>query len=178
MSVAATADGASAASYDRVDRRLRIAIGVLCLIGIGVAGYLTYTHYAKIKVICGSNGGCETVQSSVYSKLDGVPVAVLGLAGYIGILFSLAIRNEIGRIAGFGIALVGFLFSMYLTYREAFTIHAYCYWCLSSAALMTLLTILTATRVLRVESEAPPPEKKAMPRAERRRIERRQAARR
>jgi uncharacterized membrane protein len=160
----------------RLDSRLRIAILVLSLIGIGVAGYLTYTHYAKIKVICGSNGGCETVQSSVYSKLDGVPVAVLGLAGYIGILFSLAIRSELGRAAGFGIALVGFLFSMYLTYREAFTIHAYCYWCLSSALLMTLLVVLTGIRFLRVDTTPKPP--KTVPRAERRRLERRQAARR
>jgi uncharacterized membrane protein len=160
----------------RLDRRLRIAILVLALIGIGVAGYLTYTHYAKIKVICGSNGGCETVQSSVYSKLAGVPVAVLGLAGYIGILFSLMIRSELGRAAGFGIALIGFLFSMYLTYREAFTIHAYCYWCLSSALLMTLLVVLTGIRFLRVD--APPKPPKTVPRAERRRVERRQAARR
>jgi len=173
--VAVAANGAPARA-GTVDRRLRIAIGVLCLIGIGVAGYLTYTHYAKIKVICGANGGCETVQSSVYSKLDGVPVAVLGLAGYIGILFSLALRNELGRVAGFGIALVGFLFSMYLTYREAFTIHAYCYWCLSSATLMTLLVILTATRVLRAEPIERTP--KMIPRAERRRAERRAAARR
>jgi uncharacterized membrane protein len=178
MSAVATNGGAPRTG--KLDGRLRIVIGVLCLIGIGVATYLTYTHYAKIKVICGSNGGCETVQSSVYSKLDGVPVAVLGLAGYIGILLSLGIRDELGRAAGFGIALVGFLFSMYLTYREAFTIHAYCYWCLSSALLMTLLVILTAIRLLKADPLAPPPppRTKTVPRAERRRIERRQAARR
>jgi uncharacterized membrane protein len=179
---AAGGNGASAAvsasAYASVDRRLRIAIGVLCLIGIGVAGYLTYTHYAGLKVLCLSSGGCETVQSSVYSKLDGVPVAVLGLAGYIGILFTLAIRGEIGRAAGFGLALVGFLFSLYLTYRELFTIKAICQWCVSSAVIMTILTILTAIRVLRVESDTPLPPAKTVPRAERRRIERRQAARR
>jgi uncharacterized membrane protein len=177
---AAVGNGVPASSYTTVDRRLRIAILVLCLIGIGVAGYLTYTHYAGIKVACLSSGGCETVQSSVYSKLGGIPVAVLGLAGYIGILITLAIRNDLGRVAGFGIALVGFLFSMYLTYRELFTIKAICQWCVSSAVLMTVLTILTAVRVLRVESGPPPPPrpKKTVPRAERRRIERRQAARR
>jgi len=165
---------------DTVDRRLRIAIGVLCLIGIGVAGYLTYTHYEGIKVLCLSSGGCETVQSSVYSKLAGVPVAVLGLAGYIGILFTLAIRNDLGRIAGFGIALIGFLFSLYLTYREIFTIKAICQWCVSSAVLMTILTILTAIRALRDETAPVAPRRvKTVPRAERRRIERRkQAARR
>jgi uncharacterized membrane protein len=164
---------------DVVDRRLLIAIGVLCVIGIGVAGYLTYTHYEGIKVLCLSSGGCETVQASVYSKLAGVPVAVLGLAGYIGILCTLAIRNDLGRIAGFGIALIGFLFSLYLTYREIFTIKAICQWCVSSAVLMTILTILTAIRALRVESAPAAPRKvKTVPRAERRRIERKQAARR
>jgi len=162
-----------------VDRRLRIAIGVLCLIGIGVSSYLTYTHYAGLKVLCLSSGGCETVQSSVYSKLDGIPVAVLGLAGYVGILLSLALRNELGRAAGFGLALVGFLFSMYLTYRELFTIKAICQWCVSSAVIMTLLTIITAIRVLRVEPDpVAAPAANPVPRAERRRIERRQAARR
>ena len=174
----ATAVGNGVPVRDVVDRRLRIAIGVLCLIGIGVAGYLTYTHYAGIHVLCLSSGGCETVQSSVYSKLAGMPVAVLGLAGYIGILLSLAIRNDFGRMAGFGTALIGFLFSMYLTYRELFTIKAICQWCVSSAVLMTVLTILTAIRVLRVESGEPLPPAKTIPRAERRRIERRQAARR
>jgi uncharacterized membrane protein len=160
-----------------VDGRLRIVIGVMCLIGIGIGTYLTYVHYAGLKVLCLSSGGCETVQSSRYAKLDGVPVAVLGLAGYIGILFTLFVRGELGRAAGFGLALVGFLFSMYLTYRELFTIKAICQWCVASAVLMTLLVILTAIRVLR--AEAPPATApKTVPRAERRRIERRQAARR
>jgi uncharacterized membrane protein len=177
--VTAASAGNGVPVRDVVDRRLLIAIAVLSLIGICVAGYLTYTHYEGLNVVCLSSGGCETVQKSVYSKLAGVPVAVLGLAGYSGILFSLAIRNELGRVAGFGIALIGFLFSMYLTYREIFTIKAICQWCVSSAVLMTILTILTAIRVLRVESDpvAPRPVK-TVPRAERRRIERKQAARR
>jgi uncharacterized membrane protein len=133
------------------DRRLRIAIGVLCLIGIGIAGYLTYVHYAGLKVVCLSGGGCETVQSSRYSKLDGIPVALLGLLGYITILASLALRGDTGRSAGFGVALIGFLFSMYLTYRELFTIKAICQWCVASAVLMTILVALTAIRVLRDE---------------------------
>jgi uncharacterized membrane protein len=89
------------------------------------------------------------------------------------------VRGELGRAAGFGLALVGFLFSMYLTYRELFTIKAICQWCVGSAVLMTLLAIITAIRVLRVET-APvaAPAKKTVPRAERRRLERRQAARR
>jgi uncharacterized membrane protein len=136
---------------DTTDRRLRIAILVLSLIGIGVAGYLTYVHYEGLKVLCLSSGGCETVQASKYAKLDGVPVALLGLLGYIGILGSLLVRGDLGRVAGFGIALIGFGFSMYLTYRELFTIKAICQWCVSSAVLMTALLILTLIRVLRAD---------------------------
>lgn len=133
-----------------IDRRLKIAIVILCILGIGDAGYLTYVHYEGLKVVCLSGGGgCETVQASKYAKLDGVPVALLGLIGYIGIVGSLLVRGDLGRVAGFGIALTGFGFSMYLTYRELFTIKAICQWCVSSAVLMTVLLILTLIRVLR-----------------------------
>lgn len=137
------------------DQRLRIAIGVIALIGLGIAGYLTYVHYEGLKVLCLSSGGCETVQSSRYAKLDGVPVPVLGLIGYVAILGSLAIRGDAGRTAGFGLALIGFLFSAYLTYRELFTIKAICQWCVGSAVVMTLLVVLTAVRVLRADPAAP-----------------------
>ena len=141
------------ASARAVERRLRVAIGALCLIGIGIGGYLTFVHYADLRVLCVSGGGCETVQSSRYAQLAGVPVAALGLAGYIAILLSVATRRDIGRLAGFGLALVGCLFSAYLTYREIFTIKAICQWCLASALLMTLLAILTTIRVVRVEPQ-------------------------
>jgi uncharacterized membrane protein len=137
------------------DRKLRIAIGLICLLGIGIAGYLTYVHYAGIKVAClAGGGGCETVQASRYSKLDGVPVSVLGLVGYVSILGSLAVRGELGRFAAFGIALIGFGFSAYLTYREVFTIKAICQWCVASAVLMTALAILTSVRALREDPGA------------------------
>ena len=133
-----------------IDRRLKIAIIILCLLGIGDAGYLTYVHYEGLKVVCLSGGGgCETVQASRYAEIGGLPVAVLGLVGYFAILGSLLVPGELGRAGGFAIALVGFCFSMYLTYRELFTIHAICQWCVASATLMTLLTLLTLVRFLR-----------------------------
>jgi len=135
--------------------RLRIAIGVLALIGLGIAGYLTYVHYTGIKVACLSSGGCETVQGSTYAKLGGLPVPVLGLIGYAAILTSLAVRGELGRVGGFALALCGFLFSAYLTYRELFTIKAICQWCVGSAVDMTLLLILTSLRALRAPPSAP-----------------------
>ena len=78
-------------------------IGVLAVIGLGIAGYLTYVHYAGIHVLCAASGGCETVQTSSYAKLAGIPVPVLGLLGYFGILVSLLIPGDPGRLATAGV---------------------------------------------------------------------------
>jgi uncharacterized membrane protein len=132
-------------------RTLRITMIVLTAIGLGVAAYLTYIHYAGIKPLCGRNGGgCEIVQTSEYSKLVGVPVALIGLIGYIAILGSLlAPENETTRFATVAFTVVGFGFSAYLTYRELFSIHHICEWCVSSAVIMTILMCLAVWRFLR-----------------------------
>jgi uncharacterized membrane protein len=130
------------------DRRLRLAAVVLALIGLGVAAYLTYVHYEDIRPVCGLGGDCVKVQTSEWSKLAGIPVAVLGLIGYAVILVSLFVPGEEALIAGALTSLVGFGFSAYLTYREVFTIEAICQWCVASAIIMTLLAIITTTRLL------------------------------
>ena len=85
---------------------------------------------------------CIKVQTSEWSKLDGVPVALLGLIGYVGILASLLLPDrEETRLATLGLTLVGFGFSGYLTYRELFSIHAVCEWCASSAVILTILFV-------------------------------------
>ncbi len=71
--------------------RLRAGIALAALVGLGIAAYLTYVHYAGLHPLCLASGGCEKVQSSRYAKLGGIPVATLGLAGYAGILGSLAL---------------------------------------------------------------------------------------
>jgi len=133
---------------------LLIAIVIVALIGLGDAIYLTYEHYTGLKslpCVGGQYGhsSCLTVQRSAYSMIAGVPVALLGLIGYVALFASLAIRGEMGRALGFMVALIGFGFSAYLTYRELFTIHAICEWCVGSAVCMTILVVLTAIRFLR-----------------------------
>jgi uncharacterized membrane protein len=130
------------------ERRLRYVAIVLALIGLGVASYLTYVHYEDIRPVCGLGGDCVKVQTSEWSKLAGIPVAVLGLIGYAVILVSLFVPGEEALIAGALTSLVGFGFSAYLTYREVFTIEAICQWCVASAIIMTLLAIITTTRLL------------------------------
>jgi uncharacterized membrane protein len=130
------------------DRRLRLAALVLAVVGLGVAAYLTYIHYEGIKPVCGLGGNCEKVQTSEWSKLAGVPVALLGLLGYAGILVALVVDNESARMAAALLALAGFGFSAYLTYRELFSIDAICPWCVASAVIMTLLAIVTTARLM------------------------------
>ena len=125
-------------------RRVMIA---LCLVGLGVAIYLTYVHYSGIQPVCTAGGSCIKVQTSQWSRLAGVPVALIGLIGYIAIMASLlAPDREETRLATLGLTLIGFGFSAYLTYRELFSIHAVCEWCASSAVILTLLVIGAATR--------------------------------
>jgi len=131
-------------------RALRIAMVVLATVGLGVASYLTYVHYAGIKPTCTAGESCTKVQTSEWSKLAGVPVALIGLLGYVAILGSLVVpANETTRLATMAFTLVGFGFSAYLTYRELFSIHAICEWCVSSAVIMTILVCLAVWRFLR-----------------------------
>ena len=138
----------------RMLRRVMIAIAVL---GFAVTTYLTVVHYAGITVICSSKGNpCEQVQTSVYSKVLGIPVALLGLIGYVGILAALLARDtELSRISALALTLFGFGFSAYLTYREVFTLKAICEWCVSSAIMLTLLFILAAWRYIAGPSQPP-----------------------
>jgi uncharacterized membrane protein len=80
------------------DDVLRRLAGGLALLGIGVAGYLTYLHYAGLTPVCGISHGCEAVQTSRYASLLRVPVALLGLLVYTVILFSRGRREQSSRL--------------------------------------------------------------------------------
>jgi uncharacterized membrane protein len=135
--------------------RPSLAASILTLIGLGVAGYLTYIHYEGIAPVC-STGGCERVQASSYAEIGAVPVALLGLIGYVAIGISLWIKGDVGRALTFLLALIGFGFSAYLTYLELFVIDAICQWCVASAVLMTALLITSILRLLRLEAPDQP----------------------
>ncbi len=138
----------------------RVALGIV-VVGIAVAGYLTWVHYAGLETVCvGGGGGCERVQSSDYAELAGIPVALLGLIGYLSIGATLLLRSELAQMTGALLALVGFGFSLYLTYLELFVIDAICQWCVASAVLMSLLAIVLTTRLLRVGE---PPRSRSQP---------------
>ena len=81
------------------DRTLRLLMAALALVGAGISAYLTVARLTGAAIVCGT-GGCEAVQSSPYAELLGIPVSILGLAGYLLILASTTGRGELGLMAG------------------------------------------------------------------------------
>ncbi len=130
------------------DRALRLAAGLVALAGVGVAGYLTWAHFADSTVLCVAGGGCETVQESEYAEIAGIPVAVLGLGAYATIL-ALVLWDSVGaRVAAASLAFLGVLFSLYLLVLQLFVIEAVCIWCMANDVVIApALAVLTALRL-------------------------------
>jgi uncharacterized membrane protein len=127
-------------------------VPALALVGLAIAAYLTYIETTLSEAVCPVVGDCNAVQQSEYARLLGVPVAALGLLGYLAVLAAWAVgdrgpsdRRDMARAGLFAVTVVGVLFSAYLTFLEPFVIGATCTWCLSSAVIMTALMLLTAT---------------------------------
>jgi uncharacterized membrane protein len=132
------------------DARLRTTAVALALAGAAISAYLTWIHYAEVEPLCTGISDCVRVQTSEYAKLAGIPVAVIGLVGYLAVFASLAARGANGRLLTAFLALVGAGFSVYLTYVELAVIHAVCQWCIASALVMILLAGVTVARLLRM----------------------------
>jgi uncharacterized membrane protein len=120
------------------------AIAGLALLGLAISAYLTWVHYAGIEPVCTGISDCERVQSSDYAELIGIPVAVLGLAGYSTILASLWTRVEVTAL----LAYLAVAFSAYLTWAEVFKIDAICQWCVASALITVAIAVLATLRAL------------------------------
>jgi uncharacterized membrane protein len=133
----------------RLHAKPRVVLLALAVLGGLISAYLTWTHFAGLTPICtGSGEGCQTVQSSRYASISGIPVALLGLIAYGGLILSTVLWRETGIYLGFLISLVGTLFSAYLTYLEIFVIGALCQWCLASAAIMVAALVCATLAAL------------------------------
>jgi uncharacterized membrane protein len=133
---------------------------VVSIVGLGVAAYLTYEHFtAGTTLACPNTGvvNCAKVTSSEYSKIFGIPVALLGLGFFAGMtVLSLPPMWRTSspwpsrlRLAG---VLVGVVFVCYLIWAELFQINAICLWC----TVVHGLTLVLFALVLIREALAPP----------------------
>lgn len=133
---------------------------IIAAIGLVDSAYLIWIKIANSEVYCLQGvGDCLTVNSSKYSQVFGIPIAVFGVLGYLLILFVFTQENRIPFLRSnaiiilFGFTLTGFLYSIYLTYLELFVIRAICPFCILSAISMTFLFVLNIVRLVKSQAE-------------------------
>jgi vitamin-K-epoxide reductase (warfarin-sensitive) len=129
--------------------RLLIAVAILAMCGIVVSSVALRHHYAtSATTYCdiGENFSCDIVNRSIYSTVLGVPDALIGILGYAGLLcLATFYRSKTEMPAILLIAsLAGLGFALYLTYIEAFVLATWCILCLSSLAVIFLITVLAS----------------------------------
>jgi uncharacterized membrane protein len=125
--------------------KLPIAAAIVALVGLTDAVYLTIHHYTAEAVPCGLEFDCGTVLSSAYSEYGGIPLAAFGAVAYF-VAFSLALFTAFGnhglwKVYGVQATLMA-LASGYFIYVQYALIHAWCQYCLVSAATSFTLFLL------------------------------------
>lgn len=136
------------------------ALAALAMAGMGVAAYLTYSHYADQPIMCAGLSGCDAVENSEYSTLVDIPVGLLGtlfcaglLALVLGRVVRLPLAEEWAPLAAFSMTLTGVAFAAYLTYIELFVVEDICIWCTTFAAIVTVAWLITLVDVLAPTNE-------------------------
>src|SRR6266568_7475315 len=129
--------------------RHRQAIALLSLVGFLISLYLWLHAIGVIGELKCGTGSCEVVQASPYARVAGVPVAFFGVVGYValfvmalvGLQSSFLSKRSVSVLLA-ALATGGVLFTAYLTYLEAFVIHAWCRWCLGSAGVIVVTWVV------------------------------------
>lgn len=138
------------------EKTLKIASIILGIIGLADSIYLGMLKIGSDGIIC--LGGCDIVNSSKYSEIFGIPIAVFGAITYIIIIGLLVFKNknnylkENSTMMIFVLSLIGVIYSAYLTYLEIYVIHAICPYCVISAVVLVVLLVITIIR-LKIEFE-------------------------
>jgi len=138
-----------------MDNRLKHVAIALSILGLLVAIYMTIFKLTNNEKMCIGSGGCTIVNSSGYSEIRGIPVAVVGVLGYLSILAVFYLERKPGffqtngTMIQFTITLTGFLFTVWLVFVEVALIKAYCPFCITSQVAMTIIFILTVIRVIK-----------------------------
>ncbi len=125
--------------------KLLISLSVLALLGIIDSVYLTIKYYEG-SISCSIISGCQEVLVSRYSAIYGIPISIMGIVFYLGLLIMVGFylfhkKSWILKILNL-LASLGFIFSLYLTYLENFVIRSLCQYCLLSALISTIIFII------------------------------------
>ncbi len=117
-------------------------MALIALCGLADATYLTVMHLSGDDAVCGSSAGCSAVLGSAYASVGGIPTAAFGAVAYF-VVFSAAICRAFGYAWAGKVLVISisgmFLVTLGLLYLQAFVLHAFCPFCLFSAALTFLL---------------------------------------
>lgn len=121
-------------------------LAALAVAGFGDATYLTVEHFANAIPPCTIHG-CITVLTSGYSTMLGIPVALLGVLYYFALLVIYLLYFEAKDIRAlnfaFHFSVLGFICDLWFIFAQAFIIHAWCQYCLLSAAISTAIFVLS-----------------------------------
>ncbi len=138
-----------------MDKRLSRLALALTIIGLLVSIYMTIFKITSNDKMCIGSKDCSVVNASIYSEVNGIPVAVIGVAGYLALLAVQWLERkpgffqENGSMIFFALSVTGFLFTLYLIYVEIVLIKAYCPFCITSQVTMTLIFILSVIRLIK-----------------------------
>lgn len=127
----------------------------LAIVGLLVSIYMTIYKITSNDSMCLGSGACSTVNASLYSEVNGIPVAVIGILGYLAILTIHFFENrnrffkQNSTLMIFGLSLTGFLFTVWLIYVEIAFLKALCPFCVTSQAVMTLIFIIAVIRLIK-----------------------------
>jgi uncharacterized membrane protein len=140
---------------------IKKAIIIVAILGMLDAIYLTIIKFTDNKALCIQGiGDCWSVNNSRYSEWNGIPISLFGILAYMSIIVILTSQNKFkfftnfGSIFVFGIALSGFLFSIYLTYLQFAVIKAVCPFCIISAITMMTVFILSLINLTKEQRES------------------------
>lgn len=146
--MSANFESASGASRERLRRRLYLVGSVVALLGLADGIYLTVEHVTGRTAECVASSGCQEVLGSKYATVGPIPLAALGAFAYFT-AFSTALLAAFGypKCRGFFAFVVTLMFGTTLTllYIMAFVLHAFCDYCLFSAGVTTVLTLIAIT---------------------------------
>jgi uncharacterized membrane protein len=139
-------------------KRLITAVASVAIAGVAVSSLSLYHHYSPSKTsFCdfGETFNCDIVNRSGYSTVLGIPVAVIGICGYVLMLALATIyRNKSETpLMLVIVSLAGLAFSLYLTYIEKFVLGVWCILCLTSLVLILSAAILSAAVARRARDE-------------------------